>query len=108
MARFVFFFFAFFTLFHLSSTFFRPEVPFKLFLDSIIAYKSRVIYAILRQLKFWCERGNINHKKHYICKVKTDSQKTWNTYRYEDPLSSVVYEAKGAKFLFTGSQNMRA
>ena len=26
-------FFAFFTLFHLSLTFFRPEVPFKTFMD---------------------------------------------------------------------------
>ena len=38
MARFL----AFFTLFHLSFTFFRPEVPFKCFLQNVINIEKKI------------------------------------------------------------------
>ena len=36
--------------------------------------------------------------KHYICKVKTDSQENLKSLQVKRPIFSVVYEAKGMKF----------
>ena len=39
-----------------------------------------------------------NHVKDYVFELRQIHTKTWETLRYEDPLFSVVYEAKSVEF----------